>query len=138
MSKKNQQPETWSVPDWHPDLGDAHRELEDLRGFAVALLAALPGARVELETPEPGLMYLDVQTPDGSTVEVYSVVGNVVSGRRRLGLFFSPGTRDEDEVYADAIDGALRYCIQWADRKAAEGTASAAETGVMLNDDRES
>lgn len=109
MIKRNQKPETWTAPDWHADFGDARSELEELRCFAVALRSALPAAHAELETPEPGLMYLDVRMPDGSIAQVYLVAGDRNSGERRLGLFFATGTGDELEVYADSIDCAVRH-----------------------------
>lgn len=109
MIKRNQQPETWTAPDWHADFGDTRSELDQLRCFALALRSALPEALAELETPEPGLMYLDVQMPDGTVAEVYSVVGDRNSDERRLGLFFAAGTDEEREVYADSIDCAVRH-----------------------------
>lgn len=109
MIQKNLQPEAWLVPDWHPDFGNAQVELEHLRSFAVALLAVIPGARVQLETPEPGLMNLVVKLPGGTSAEVYSIPATSRLGERRLGLFFAPGTADESEVYAESVESAVGH-----------------------------
>lgn len=107
MIQRSKQLEHWSTPQWHPDLGDAKAELEHLRSFAMALLTAMPDARVELEVPEPGLMNLAVEAPDGASVEVYSVASNNAPGQRRYGLFLAPGTSEEREIYEDAVENAV-------------------------------
>jgi hypothetical protein len=107
MIKKNVQPEVWPVPAWHPDFGDASAELEHLRSFAMVLLAIVPDAHVELEAPEPGLMNLAVELPDGSSAEVYSISSGNPPSERRYGLFLAPGTPNEREIYEDAIENAM-------------------------------
>lgn len=111
MIRKTRQPETWSAPDWHPDLGDAKAELEHLRAFAMALLDAVPDATVELELPEPGLMNLAAQLPGGPEAEIFSVSANHSAGQRRYGLFLKPGTSDEQEIYEDNVEDAVACLI---------------------------
>ena len=110
MIRKARQPETWVAPDWHPDFGDAKAELDHLRAFAVALLAAIPDANVELELPEPGLMNLAVDLPNGTSAEIYSVSNDRPDGRR-YGIFLEPGTDGECEIYQVAIDDAVASVV---------------------------
>lgn len=59
MHRRNQ-PDTWECPHWHPDYGDVRGEFESLRSVARAILELSPDRDVDLEIPEPGLMYLTV------------------------------------------------------------------------------
>ncbi len=104
----SQSPRDWIVPSWHPDLGDSALELEHLRGFSLALLSAKPSARVALETPEPGLMYVNIKLPDGTVAEVYSVPSSDNSSKRRFAIFIAPGTPEEDEIYAETLPLAVK------------------------------
>ena len=104
----SQSPADWSGPTWHPDCGVPNVELEHLRSFAIQLLSRVPEAIVMLETPEPGLMLLRVQLPDGTAAEVYSVETPKQPDRRRLALFLNVDTDDETEVYADSPELAVR------------------------------
>jgi hypothetical protein len=108
MIKKRPEPEVWPAPEWHPDFGDAKSELEHLRSFPTALLANIPEAQVELELPEPGLMSVAVQMPNGSSAEVYSVASIGSPGQRRYGLFLAPDTPNEREVYEDALESSVK------------------------------
>lgn len=105
-------PRNWSVPAWHPDFGDAHVQLEHLRGFSLSLQSVVPNARVTLETPEPGLMDVHVELPDGTVAEVHSVPCEHVAEKRRLALFFQPETKDERELYAETIESAVRCFLR--------------------------
>ncbi|HET6882201.1 MAG TPA: hypothetical protein VFI31_18700 [Pirellulales bacterium] len=107
MRRQILEPSFWPVPEWHHDFGDAQAELEHLRAFASALLAAMPEARVDLDAPEPGLMYLAVETPHGTLAEVYSIESSTSPRQRRYGLFFAPGTPNEREVYQEALVDAV-------------------------------
>lgn len=107
MKKQIVESALWPVPEWHKDFGDTRVELEHLRALGIALLEALPDAHVDLELPEPGLMNLVVEMPDGSSAEVYSVAANT-PGQRRYGVFFAPGTPDEREVYHELVENAVK------------------------------
>ena len=111
MIKKNLQPELWAVPEWHADFGDATAELEHLRALAAALLLASPGVHIELETPEPGLMNLEIEFPDGERAEVYSLSCDSTHNQCRYALFLSPGTPHERECYSETIEGGVNCLI---------------------------
>ena len=113
MTKKTQQPPPWPALNWHSDFGGTRSEVEHLEAFATALLARMPQARIELETPEPGLMYLGVQLPDGRLAEVYSTATGDRSEARRYGLFLGPGTDGERELYSESIDCIVRHFLDW-------------------------
>jgi hypothetical protein len=100
-------PRTWSAPKWHPDLGDATVQLEHLRGFSLLLQSTVPGATARLETPEPGLMDVNVELLNGTVAEVHSVPCAEFPEKRRLAIFFWPGSKDEKEVYAQSIESAV-------------------------------
>lgn len=116
MIKKSKQPLTWHVPEWHPDLGDPQEEVRHLSSFANALLAILPHTCVELESPEPGLLYLAVRLPDGRLAEVYSTVAGDQPHARRYGMFFDPDASGETEIYAESIEDALSQLTGWSSR----------------------
>lgn len=107
--KESQSPRTWRSPDWHADFGDPALELEHLREFSLLLLAVLPNATVTLEIPEPGLMYVHIQLEDGTVAEVHSVPFLEIPEKRRLAIFFAPGTSTEEEIYAESIDSAVNH-----------------------------
>ena len=101
------QPSEWIAPTWHPDWGDAVAELEHLRELALAIAADLPEATFRLEIPEPGLMYLEIQTREDAAVEVYSNAYKDSPTGRTYCLFFSPGcTGGGDEQYAQSTEAA--------------------------------
>ena len=104
----HQHPEHWQSPQWHPDYGDAGIELDQLRSFAIKLLSAVPTARVALEIPEPGLMYVRVESASGIVAEVYSVPDIHKEGPRRLAIFLLPDTAGEIELYTEDTGGAAR------------------------------
>jgi hypothetical protein len=99
----------WQVPDWHPDFGDARAECEHLQRLAVAVLSKIPRSKVELIVPEPGLMIVQIVKPDGIIAEVYSVDGSKEPEGRRYGLFLSPGTPQEKELYASSVSQAVGF-----------------------------
>jgi hypothetical protein len=102
----HQAPSHWIPPVWHADFGNATLELDHLREFSTRLLSDFPTVDVTLETPEPGLM--DVQVRLGEeTAEVYSVPSVGIPDKRRYAIFFSPGTPNEEEVYAESMDSAM-------------------------------
>ena len=111
--KKSEEPQRWPVPDWHTDFGDAQAEIEHLRALAEPLLAVVPGAKVVLETPEPGLMNLAVELPDVTLAEVHSVRAGG-NDERKFGLFFAPDTEAEQEIYADNLADALSHFSAWS------------------------
>jgi hypothetical protein len=82
-------------------------EFEHLKGFASLLLSAEAHLAVRLETPEPGLMYVVVQLPDGRVAEVYSVPNTGVADKRQLAIFLAIGTSEDEEIYADTIEDAV-------------------------------
>jgi hypothetical protein len=100
-------PTSWDVPDWHPDFGDAKAECEHLRELAAAVLSTIPRSAVELIVPEPGLMFLQIVTPDGIAAEAYSLGDTKGTKNRRYGLFLSPGTPREQEFYANSVRQAI-------------------------------
>ena len=71
------------------------------------LLSDFPILDVSLETPEPGLMDVQVRLGEETKAEVYSVPSVGFPDKRRYAIFFSPGTLNEEEVYAESTDGAL-------------------------------
>ena len=104
-------PLTWAVPDWHPDYGDAGVELEHLRSLALALPNVVPGAVINLEMPEPGLMYLSIEQQGVIVAEVYSSEIKRGQSNRRFGLFMWRKGVEDDEVekYADTLDEVLGF-----------------------------
>jgi hypothetical protein len=104
----SQSPMSWDPPDWHPDLGNARVECEHLRKLAMAVLSTIPQSKVELIVPEPGLMLLQIVTPDGTAAEAYSLCATKEAEDRRYGLFLSPGTPREQEFYANSVSQAIR------------------------------
>lgn len=109
---ESSRPEEWRAPRWHPDYGDPEFELEYLRAFALWLLQHSPHSKVNLRIPEPGLMYLDVQTGQATHIEVYVVAPEFRGGPRRYGVFVSPNSPDEMEYYSDKLDShLLEICV---------------------------
>jgi hypothetical protein len=106
----------WNPPDWHPDWGDPRIELEHLKEFSLRLVSVIPTVSLTLETPEPGLMTVCVRSKDGKVAEVHSIASADSPKKRRLALFFTPGTPNEEEVYADSIDCAVGYFSARFDR----------------------
>jgi hypothetical protein len=104
----DQEPQLWHIPLWHPDFGDPRVEFEHLRSFARELLTGVPDARVALDIPEPGLMFVRIGSASGTVAEVYSVPDGHGEGSRRLGIFLLPGTPSEIEIYAEDTEGAAR------------------------------
>jgi hypothetical protein len=105
---KSQSPMNWDPPDWHPDFGNAKVECEHLRKLALTVLSTIPQSKVELMVPEPGLMILQIVTPNGMEAEAYSLCTAKETEDRRYGLFLSPGTPREQESYADSVSQAIR------------------------------
>lgn len=105
--KTNQLPQDWQPPQWHSDFGDPVVQLEHLRCFAIGLSLAIPNTKTVLETPEPGLMDVRVELPNGETAEVHSVPGVRESRNRRLAVFLWPETDDEIEEYLDSVGAAV-------------------------------
>jgi hypothetical protein len=56
-------------------------------------------------------MDIHVELPDGTAAEVHSVPCEDTAERRRLAMFFQPGTRDEREVYAETIESAVKHFL---------------------------
>jgi hypothetical protein len=108
----SESPRTWRAPNWHSDLGDAVVQLEHLREFSLRLLSIMPSANVSLEIPEPGVMDVQVQLVDGTKAEVHSVPSLEIPEKQRFAVFFSPGTADENEVYALSIECAVRHFLR--------------------------
>lgn len=106
---ESQSPETWTLPNWHSDFAEARVELEDLRRFALLLLSVVPNARVALEILEPGLIVLQVALAHGTVAEVHSVPCLDDCEKRRFAIFFSAGTANEEEIYAESIDSAVNH-----------------------------
>jgi hypothetical protein len=104
----SQPPESWVAPRWHADYGDVLGEFEHLRQFALLLLRLVPTARVGLDLPEVGLMEVLILLPDGTAAEVHSVPTLNNPALRRFAVFLSPGTADEEEIYSDTLDAAVR------------------------------
>jgi hypothetical protein len=100
-------PRNWICPSWHPDWGNTKFEFEHLRHFALLLLAAEPNLTVDLKTPEPGLMYVNIRMPDSRVAEVYSVPCVGFPEKRQLAIFFAIGTPDDEEIYAETVQSAV-------------------------------
>lgn len=96
-----QAPEYWQPPDWHADYGNPAEELEELHSLAIALSVASPNVTITLENPEPGLIELRVEFPDGVTAEIHSIPSTQDKGRRRFAIFVSPDSQDEIEQYSE-------------------------------------
>lgn len=114
-------PEDWSPPQWHPDLGNPSVQLEHLRSFSLSLRTAVPDAVISLEIPEPGLMDVHVELPNGTSAEVHSVPCVDAPENRRLAIFFAPGTKDERELYAQTIESAVTHFLRAPARRKIEG-----------------
>jgi len=102
-------PEEWEAPVWHEDYGDPRIELEHLRSVAIVLRSAIPGVRLELEQPEPGLMVLVIALSNQETVEVHSVANSSGAEGRRYAIFVSPETPYEVEHYSESVADALGF-----------------------------
>jgi hypothetical protein len=61
-------------------------------------------------------MDVHVELLDGTVAEVHSVPCLDIPEKRRLALFFWPGTKDEKEVYAQSIECAVT-CFTGGNRK---------------------
>jgi len=104
---ENNDPLKWDIPNWHKDLGEPRIEIEALRSFAIALCSAIAGANVRLEIPEPGLIDVKVELPNGVLAEVFYVKSIDQAEKNQYALFVHPGTESEIEVYKDSIDSAV-------------------------------
>ena len=113
---ESQSPRHWTAPSWHADFGDPKLELEHLKKFALALFALSPNITITLETPERGLMDLEIQLADGSVAEVYSIPCVDQPDERRFAMHLAPGTPQEKEGYANAIDSAVSFFRQWLNK----------------------
>jgi hypothetical protein len=102
-------PQDWQPPSWHPDFGNANVELEELRSLAIAICAALPNTKATLETPEPGLMSMAIELPNGVLAQIHSIPSVQDNGRRRFAIFVSPNSEKEIEQYADSDAVALEF-----------------------------
>ena len=111
-------PLAWECPQWHPDWRDTRQKFEQLRAFALSLLSSLPGAKVEFEILEPGYMNVRVELAGGKIAEVYSVGKCGTRDERQLAIFVSPGTKVEEEMYADSVEIAVNRFTRVAVRKA--------------------
>jgi hypothetical protein len=116
MMNEAQSPRRWTAPNWHADFGDPKLELEHLKTFALALLALSPNIAVTLETPESGLMDLEIRLADGSVAEVYSIPCVDQPDERRFAMYLAPGTPQEKECYANTIDSAVNCCKDWLNK----------------------
>lgn len=99
-------PQSWKAPPWHADFGDVQGELEHLRCLAKAILSRNNQLVVELQCPEPGLMFLVVSRAGQPLAEVYSILESKDRGERQYGLFLFPGGPQEQEEYAESVEHA--------------------------------
>ena len=111
MSKTNS-PISWQAPAWHPDFGDPQIELDHLREVAFKLLELSPGCSIVLETPEPGVIYIEVTRSDAAKAEIHSVSSGCSLDTRRYGIFIAPDTSEEIEEYAESPDHAARIALK--------------------------
>lgn len=105
-------PQSWQAPDWHPDFGAAP-EFNQLKAFGVALLDAARDFVIQFHAPEPGLMYVQVQSSSGAIAEVYSAEISRNSSERQLAIFVFPDTNREAEIQTDSIDDAVIRTVQF-------------------------
>ena len=106
-------PNNWTAPNWHPDWGNPEAELEMLKHFCLPLLEHCPDYSVELQIPEPGLMYVDIFLKTTKVGELYIVAGLKDQPTQRYGLFVF--LEDEEEYYFDEVDEGLGYLTGNAD-----------------------
>jgi hypothetical protein len=64
------EPRSWVEPHWHSDFGEVSTEFEHLRSLAVAIRECGTDLDPQLQTPEPGLMFLGVQHLGETLAEV--------------------------------------------------------------------
>ena len=111
--KSDPDPSKWIVPDWHPDWGDAALELNHLRVFAQAMTASQQHLSVSLIVAEPGLMYVQILRGERVVLECYSVVPiENTPAQRRYGLFFFPNCDQEEEIYAESVEEAMKIACR--------------------------
>ena len=113
---KHTSPFEWQVPIWHEDFGDPRSDFDALCSLAIKLCDSRPGVKTELETPEPGLMELRVELPNGIVAEVHSVVVAGQKHERRFAVFVSPDIQNESEHYFDSVANAsqsLWSCLEF-------------------------
>ena len=110
MSERATNPELWTAPEWHPDLGDPERELSLLREFARLVLERLPRLfEAELDAYEPGYMRV-VFTKSGGQDEPFATLQVVEGpGGARYALFLEGGA--DNEHYFTAPEQGLEYFI---------------------------
>ena len=109
--KNNVSPNDWVAPSWHADFGNPMLELEPLRTFSCRLLRAEPNVILAIETPEPGLLYVRGQLPNGNVFEVYSVLSLEYIGSRLLAIFMIEGNFEEEEAYFNSANEATAFLV---------------------------
>ena len=107
----NNSPHAWIMPQCHTDFVNLPKEFQELKSLAIAVVNAIPKARVILETPEPGLVNVKIELPSNKDVEVHSVPVPGQIGKLRFAVFISPETSEESEIYFESVDSACDFLL---------------------------
>jgi hypothetical protein len=89
----------WQVPKWHPDFGDAARELELLKAVASRLVTHGTCLNVDLECYEEGYMNVNVLRGSVKIAEIHVVPADLDG--RMLGLFFTDARPDSEWYFKE-------------------------------------
>jgi hypothetical protein len=118
---KADHPESWTVPAGWAPLREGEWELEQLRHFAVALLARDPAHKVELDAFEDGYLKVDVALRDVKIGEVFVNRGTAGPESAVFRLFVGhDGHEQEAGSVAEAVDCVIRAEGAWRDHPGGE------------------
>ncbi len=87
-------------------------EFAPLKELSSQLLLLKPTAQVFLENPEPGLIYVRGVLPSGEQFEVYSTTSDRHGRPMQLGVFMSPDSDKESELYFDSLHEAVAFLTE--------------------------
>lgn len=101
-------PSEWKLPEWHPDLRvPAEKELELLREIAMSLQTRFPKVKPCLVIPEPGLIFVQLDFVNELNAEVYATATSDSHDDCEFAIYFSPGSKLEEEFQVRSVDDAL-------------------------------
>ena len=120
MSSDN--PETWSLPPRWAPLEEGKWEFEQLRRFAIGLLARDPTYRVQLDAFEDGYLKVDVYRRDAKVGEVFV---NREAGEKECAVYRLFVGHDGHEQDVRSVDEAIECVLAatgvWRDHPGAAG-----------------
>jgi len=103
-------PTSWTVPQWHPDLGDPQPQLRLLRTLAVLFLQRCRAGSVELLQVEEGYLHVDLRVRTSKVGEVHIVERGADMPGAWYGVFLFPSHGDVERYFRDAKD-AVEFII---------------------------